>query len=185
MLAVEVTEVVAEAFEDIIVDVIEAVSTIKVPDGISLNEEAVILSGSVLAAEDMLMVLLAGSAVALEAVEVAQSNIVFLVLLTFAKAATAARSATSHALSTASIRDGTSCGLEQMHWASVAWQPDAWIAANRAGSAHDGRPEGSPVELAPSELPTKPCRIGLRRSKDRRTLETQECEILCKHRSHC
>lgn len=68
-----VAEVVTEAFEeDIIEAVIEAVSTIKVPDGMSFNEEAVILSGSVLAAVDMLMVLLARSAVALEAVEVAQ-----------------------------------------------------------------------------------------------------------------
>ena len=69
MVAVVVTEALEE---DIIEAVIEAVSTIKVPDGISLNEEAVMLSGSVLAAIDMLMVLLAGSAVALEAVEVAQ-----------------------------------------------------------------------------------------------------------------
>ena len=88
-------------------------------------------------------------------------------LLTFAKAATAARSATSHALSTASIRDGTSCGLEQMHWASVAWQPDAWIAANRAGSAHDGRPEGSPVELAPSELVVAEICCGMAEAKGR------------------
>lgn len=72
-LAVVVIEVVTEAFEeDIIEEVIEAVSTFKVPDGMSLSEEAVMLSGSVLAAVDMLMVLLAGSAVALEAVEVAQ-----------------------------------------------------------------------------------------------------------------
>ena len=72
-LAVVVAAVVTEVFEeDIIEDVIEAVSTIKVPDGMSLNEEAVMLSGRVLAAIDMLMVLLAGSAVALEAVEVAQ-----------------------------------------------------------------------------------------------------------------
>ncbi|KAI6900030.1 hypothetical protein KC318_g6681 [Hortaea werneckii] len=72
-LAVVVVELKIEAFEeDIIEDVIEAVSTFKVPDGMSLSEEAVMLSGSVLAAIDMLMVLLAGSAVALEAVEVAQ-----------------------------------------------------------------------------------------------------------------
>ena len=88
-------------------------------------------------------------------------------LLTFAKAATAARSATSHALSTASIRDGISCGLEQMHRASVAWQPDAWIAARRAGSAHDGRPEGSPVELALSELVVAEICCGIAEAKGR------------------
>ena len=86
---------------------------------------------------------------------------------TFAKAATAARSATSHALSTASIRDGISCGLEQMHWASVAGQPDARIAAYRAGSAHDGRPSGRPVELAPSGLVVAGFCCGMAEAKGR------------------
>lgn len=46
----------------------------------------------------------------------------------------------SQAFSTASIKAGISFGLEQMHGAFVTWQPEAWMAARRAGRAHVGRP---------------------------------------------
>lgn len=44
-------------------------------------------------------------------------------------------------------RAGISLGLEHMQWASIAWQPEAWTAARRAGSAHDGRADGRVVVL--------------------------------------
>lgn len=35
-------------------------------------------------------------------------------------------------------------GCEQMQCASIAWQPNAWMLARRAGTAHDGNAAGRP-----------------------------------------
>ena len=110
-------------------------STIREPDCVLALVGAEILSG-----RGVLEAVLVLATAPLEALEVPQ--------YVCAKAATAALSATSHAVSLASIRDWISRGLEQMHWASVAWQPEAWMAARSAGSAHAGTPRGRPLTLS-------------------------------------